>query len=845
MRIAFDATAILGPMSKNRGIGNYSLNQFKTMIHIDSNNQYFFFNLMEKDFTLNDLMEGDIVEEFALYSGPNYLLLKDVEYNTLVGEIIKKYIKEKKIDIFYITSPFESCNVHYKKEWFAGCKTVAIVYDIIPYVMRERYLTDLNTYNWYMECIDMLRWVDRIQVISQSVKDDLVSFLRFDENKIDVIWGGVDKSYKKIEISNEKRQDVFSKFNITGEYIMCTGGDDERKNISFLIKAYSHLSPFLIEKYQLVIVCKLSNDSLKKYKKIIRDCKVEGRVILTNCVSDEELLILYNLAELMAFPSTYEGFGLPVVEAWACGTPVLTSNNSSLVQIAGDAAVLVDPYNEKDITKGLAYALTECDLKLLLEKGKKRLEYFSWDNVASASIKSLESISLECNTWVKQKENRLAFFTPLPPIESGISDYSVDLIHELCHFYDIDIFIDDGYAPQIDFEQNVRIMCHSEFAANSQEYDKIIYQVGNSAYHLYMFQYIQNYKGIVVLHDYNMHGVMYYSAMQCEKNNYELYGKYLREDYPATDVEQYIHDLQKGICTHKIQEWELNGAITNYADKIIVHSFDAKEKLLQRDIKRDAKHVWSFVNLEDNLKLESKEVIKVRKGFEKTDILISAFGHIHGTKRIIPILNALKRLVKEYDNIKMVFAGKLADTIINEFNEIVKDSDLEHCVKVTGYIDLQEFTEYIRATDICLNLRYPYNGETSASLIRNLSMGNVVIVNDIGSFSEIPDDVCIKIPNVEFRTREEEIFDIYNAIKKCLDMPEKCVQLCKNAEKFAYRYLDVKEAAKKYSLIIDEETNDIIDESILSCVARQLKEYDAKEREVLSIAETFTWAKEA
>ena len=134
MRIAFDATAILGPMSKNRGIGNYSLSQFTTMIQLDRENTYYFFNMFETDYKLaNALEDASYLNELALSAGPEGILLQNKEFEDIVGEIIRKYIRENEIDVFCITSPFDSYNVMYKKDWFSDCKVVAIIYDIIPF----------------------------------------------------------------------------------------------------------------------------------------------------------------------------------------------------------------------------------------------------------------------------------------------------------------------------------------------------------------------------------------------------------------------------------------------------------------------------------------------------------------------------------------------------------------------------------------------------------------------------------------------------------------------------------------------------------------------------------------
>lgn len=845
MRIAFDATAVLDPMSKNRGIGNYSISQFTTMINTDQNNEYFFLNLFDSDFSLKEHLSSNTnVKECILYTGKDQFLLKNKEYEHVIGDIVKKFIAENSIDVFYVTSPFNSHSLLYHEDWFVNCKTVAIVYDIIPYVMKSHYLGDKTTYKWYMQCIDMLRWMDQIQVISQSVKDDLISYLKFDADKIKVIWGAVDKRFCEVKIESSIQEELFQKFGIKGRYIMCTGGDDERKNIAKLIEAYAALPKDILEKYQLVIVCKLSPDAVQRYTEMAVRLKLSNRLVLTNFVSDEELLYLYNLAVLMAFPSTYEGFGLPVVEAWACGTPVLTSNNSSLVQIAGDGAVTVDPHSTKDITRGLEYALSKCDLPLLLENGKKRLELFQWEKVAAASVEGISQIYDADKNLSPKEKAFIAFFTPLPPIQSGISDYSVDIIKALQQYYNIDIYIDKGYTPSVNFGNGVTIAPYKAFTQNASKYKDIIYQVGNSTYHLYMYEYIKKYSGIVVLHDYNMHSVLAHNALSGLKQDYELYRQYLLEDYSSDEVDKYIQKLRNGQCGYYIHEWETNGVATNYAKKIIVHSFDAKQKLLAKNISNNVRQIWSFAEINPKASNTDKKLLKEKFGFNSNDVIFAAFGHVHETKRALPILEAFKRLSEDYPEARLIYVGKLADELKPRFNTALSENGLAHTVKVTGYTSLEDFETYMNLTDVCLNLRYPYNGETSASLIRNLVKGNLVIVNDIGSFGELPEDTCMKLPNVAEMSETEEIEQIYLAMTGIFKMPEKCEIMKKNAAAFSERHLDVNKAAREYYAYIEAPCYNSVSENILQKIAQTAAQNADASKEMNQLAETLTWLKE-
>lgn len=843
MNIAFDAAALLGLDSKNRGIGNYTDSQFRTLLNLDYENHYFFFNVFEDEHYFDcEELKNRLRED-------DYICTKDRKFigssgfSNCYGQLVKSYIEKNQIDVFYITSPFDGSIPVYRKEWMGNAAVVATVYDIIPYIMKKKYFPNEDSFKWYKERVEMLRWMDRILVISQSVKDDLVSYLHFNPDKIDVIWGAPSSMFKKIDIDIETERTLREKFHITDPFIMCTGGDDERKNIAGLIEAYSRISPQLISQFQLVVVCKLQPVSVERYTRLAQEKGVLGRVVLTNFVTNEELVSLYNLADLVAFPSKYEGLGLPVLEAWACGTGVVTSNNSSLGQIAGDAAITVDPDSVSSIAKGLEKALNG-NLKLLAKKGGERLPLYTWEQVAKdtlAAIRSAEQVKKrEKRDEKKEQNHRIAFFTPLPPLESGISDYSVDIINALAESFDIDIYIDKGYTPKVSFPPNVTVYSHAGYKARRKNYLETVFQVGNSLFHTYMWSYIRDFGGLVVLHDYNLHGVVQVFSLD-KPNNQKEYLSLIAEDLSEEQCEKCLQASTSWSMLDAVkQEMEVNGFISNYADKIIVHSDEAKRKLLERNIARDVRRIRHYAKIEPNT---DSFAAKSKIGFPGGSIMIGVFGHIHQTKRTIPILQAFAKLSEENEKVELVFCGKLNKNLEVDFHHTVSKLNIGDRVRVTGYVDLNGFLDYMNAADICLNLRWPYNGETSGSMMRLLAKGKCAVVNEIGSFSEIPDDAVVKLPSAEYLTEEQEVAYIYEALQKLCADEDIRKGIGQRARHFAEAELDLKHIAHQYETFIYERNNKLVTEELLSSLQPAIKDLRFNKREVERLAHTLACIK--
>ncbi|AJI47693.1 glycosyltransferase family 4 protein [Francisella philomiragia] len=222
----------------------------------------------------------------------------------------------------------------------------------------------------------------KIIAISENTKKDLIDLLKVDENKIEVIYHGNSLAFNK-DISES------SNMYIPEKYILFVGERRIYKNFDFFIES---VTPILTKNKDLFIVCAGGLEFNKKDLEKFSQAGILNQIIQYN-IDDNSLAYLYNNALMFIFPSLYEGFGIPILEAFACDCPVLCSNTSSLPEVAGDAALYFDPYSMESIKNTVEYALSNKKVREdLIVKGQDRLKKFNWNKTAYLTKKLYESI---------------------------------------------------------------------------------------------------------------------------------------------------------------------------------------------------------------------------------------------------------------------------------------------------------------------------------------------------------------------------------------------------------------------------------------------------------------------
>jgi glycosyltransferase involved in cell wall biosynthesis len=244
---------------------------------------------------------------------------------------------------------------------------------------------NLNAYKFwdtlYMKSLMKLscKISDKILAISKNTKKEIVDILKIKHKKIKVVHLAVENKFKIIKDKNYLNK-IKNKYNLEQPFIFYCGSITPRKNISRMLKSFNEVKNEIPHNFYLTGRVEWGDNNFESY---IKENNLQRRIKKTGFIDEEDLPALYNLADMLLFPSLYEGFGLPILEAQACGCPVLTSDKTSCPEVAGDSAYIANPHKTKKISKGITKILkNDSYKKSLIEKGFDNIKKFSWKKTA-------------------------------------------------------------------------------------------------------------------------------------------------------------------------------------------------------------------------------------------------------------------------------------------------------------------------------------------------------------------------------------------------------------------------------------------------------------------------------
>ena len=314
---------------------------------------------------------------------------------------------------------------------------------------------------------------------------------------------------------------------------------------------------------------------------------------------------------------------------------------------------------------------------------------------------------------------RVAFFSPLPPCRSGIADYSETLVEHLKALVDLEVFA-DGERP-----------------FDASRFDIALYHLGNNPHHGFVYEAALRHPGVVVMHESNLHHLI--ADLTIRRNDWDAYLRACEyEGGPeALAYARRVRALEVGPDYECLR---MTRRVLESARAIVVHSQFMVDEMhaagFDGPIARIPHGAW--------IPEADRNAWRYRLGIDEATPLIGIFGFLKPYKRIAESLRAFRRLLRVAPAAKMILVGEPHAEF--PLQSLIHSLGLSAAVRVMGFTPIDDFTGYMSACDIVLNLRYPTVGESSGSLLRALGLGKAVLVSGIGAFREFPDDVCLKVP---------------------------------------------------------------------------------------------------
>lgn len=675
--------------------------------------------------------------------------------------------------------------------------TAVVLYDLIPLMNAKLYLSNPTVSRWYLNKIDHLRRADLLLSISASSGREGAQELGFPEDRITNISTACDAQFKPVAFNPARREALAQRYGLHRPFVMYTGGIDHRKNIEGLIRAYASLPQGLRNTHQLAVVCSVQATERERLEVLAAQWGLAaGEFVMTGFVPDEDLVDLYNLCQLFVFPSWHEGFGLPALEAMACGRAVIGANTSSVPEVIGRADALFDPFNEESITAKMRQVLEDSVFHAELERhGLSQAQRFSWQDSAQAAWRALEALPprLSKSPATQQARPRLAYVSPLPLARSGIADYSAELLPELSRHYQIDVVVcQDEPLEDPWVLANCRQLTVATFRQQSHHYLRVLYHFGNSHFHAHMFSLLQEHPGVVVLHDFFLSGISAHRDVTGQ-----MPGVWARDLLASHGWSAVKSRFSVADTADTIWAYPCNLAVLQNALGVIVHSENSR-RLAQFWYSETSSDNWAVIPLL-RVPVHGRDRMDTRSqlGIAEDDFVVCSFGLLGRTKLNHRLLQVwLDSPLAASPRCRLVFVGQNEGGAYGQ--DLVKAIRASgRAVEITGWTDNDTFKAWLTVADLAVQLRTNSRGETSAAVLDCANYGIPTIVNAHGAMQDLPEDAVWMLPDT-FTDAQLSL-----ALTSLWQHPEKRQQLGEAGRALILREHQPRACAQQYAQAIE------------------------------------------
>lgn len=749
--------------SRFRGIGRYTLSLVQEMARQRGEHEILLaLNAAYADTiepiraAFADLLPADAIKVYEVPSPTGGHDAANDARRKVAERMVDAFFASLKPDVIFIPSLFEEyggeavTSVH---ALHGEIPTAVTLHDLIPLIHHDVYLQESSMFRWYYRKIDHLRRADLLLAVSDASGREGVQYLNMPESGVVTVPNACDVHFHPISLSETQHAHLISNFGIDRPFIMNTGGTDFRKNIDGLFRAFASLPSNLRSTYALALVGREVFDQKDHFLALAKQAGLqENDLIFTGYVSDADLALLYNACTLLVFPSWHEGFGLPVLEAMACGTAVIAANSSSLPEVVGRQDALFAPRNDADMAAKIAEVLQNPVFRQELERhGLEQAKKFSWAMSASRAWAALSHLQAEHSAQKRtglmpaSRRPKLAFVSPLPPEKTGISDYSAELLPELERHYDITVIVQQEAVSDAWVQANAAIQDAAWLRQHAHEFDRVLYQMGNSDKHIHMLALMEEIPGVLVLHDFFISGPLAW-CIEEQPAYKNAWSKAIYQSHGwCTLQERFKPDN----AVQPVMKWPCNLAVLQQALGVLVHS-DFSRQLAKRYYGDLAADGWSVIpHLRQIVEPSDRSAARESLNLLPNDFVICSFGVLGDSKLNHRLLDAwLASPLSKAANCHLVFVGENqgGDYGHNLTHKITQCTAKDRIV-ITGLTSDETYRTWLTAADMGVQLRSLSRGETSGTVLDCMNYGLPTVVNAHGSMAELPAGAVWLLPD--------------------------------------------------------------------------------------------------
>ena len=650
---------------------------------------------------------------------------------------------------------------------------VVVLYDLIPLIFADRYLADPRVREPYLARLSLIRDADLVLAVSEHTRRDAIEYLGIAPDRVVAIGGGVADTFVPAGHNDDPGALVRERLPaVRGDFVLTVAGDEWRKNTEALIDAYGRMAPELRAAHQLVIACAVSLEGERAWRSHAARAGVQAdQLVITGYIDDALLRALYQATSLFVFPSRYEGYGLPALEAARCGAPVITSNNSTLPEVLDLAESTFAPDDVDAIAERMHAGLTDAGLRArLLEAGARAGTRNTWDAVADRAINAFRELAPRTTSRRRKiLRPRIAVIGPLPPVESGIALYNDRVLRALSWSdVDLELFV-EAPAGVGRTEPPIDVPCYPIDALGTRldphDYDTILYTIGNSACHVRTFDLARRVPGVVWLHD------AYLIGLHLEWALWQIRSRGRATDVLTIFREEIAllyagrvpaeHVLVEPLSHHAFVERQvyLNAGLVRRARHLVLNSELARD-MVQFDAGPDG--VLAPTTILHHAIPHAAVLPLPHSVSNRARRLVVALGVVHAIKRPDVVMRAVALLGLDVD---LAFVGPCEPDVARWLQALADDLGLRDRVTITGFVDVPTYAQWISEATLALQLRDVSFGESSGA-VHDAIAARLPVITSIASAAELPADVVAMVAD------DCSVDDLVATMRRIVDDPD-------------------------------------------------------------------------